>query len=281
MITLVKPSGAQKPEAPVPNRRKELLETVSASRLALWLQCRLKFYFRYVEAIQKPPTPSMHSGSTVHAVLQQWNLARWRREPFALERFKSVFACQWTGLQNGTAIEWDGEEEGEKSASWRALEHYFTETPIRTDEKPEAVEVAVEADLSGHGLPRVIGIIDLIRSGGRIVDFKLTSKSPDPVQALHAHELQLTCYGVLYRDAAGRPESGLELHHLVRTKAPKLIVTALGPITEMQRSRLFRQIESYQSGVEREDFVPAPGFACAGCEYLAECRRWCGKDPHA
>lgn len=262
----------------IADRVAKLQTTVSASRLSLWLQCKLKFAFRYVEEIQKPPTSSMHCGSTVHAVLQQWNLARWRREPFALERFKSIFGSQWTGLQNGACIDWDGEEEAEKSSSWRALEHYFTETPIKADEKPEAVEVAVEADLSARGLPRLVGIIDLVRAGGCIVDFKLTSKSPDPVQALHAHELQLTCYGVLYRDAAGRPESGLELHHLVRTKLPKLVVTALGPVTEMQKSRLFRQIESYRRGVEREDFVPSPGFACAGCEYLRECRAWCGGD---
>lgn len=281
MITILEPAEARKAPAPVPDRRKELLETVSASRLSLWLQCRLRFFFRYVQQIQKPPTPSMHSGSTVHAVLQEWNLARWRREAFALEKFKSVFASQWTALQKSTAIHWEGEEEAEKSSSWRALEQYFTETPIKADEKPQAVEVAVEADLSAHGLPTLVGIIDLVRCGGRIVDFKLTGKSPDPLQAVHAHELQLTCYGVLYRDATGRPESGLELHHLVRTKAPKLVVTAIGPITESQRSRLFRQIDSYRSGVEREDFVPSPGFACAGCEYLRECRAWCGRNANA
>jgi hypothetical protein len=36
----------------------------------------------------------MHAGSTVHAVLQNWNMARWRREPFALERFKTLTVCK-------------------------------------------------------------------------------------------------------------------------------------------------------------------------------------------
>ena len=272
-------------EPPVPARAKahasvdpvaELQKTISASRLSLWLQCRLKFYFRYVERIQKPPTPSMHCGSTVHAVLQQWNMARWKREPFALERFKVAFGVQWTGLQKGIAIKWDGEEEDKRASSWRALEHYFGETPVKADEKPEAVEVGVEADLSKNGLPTLIGFIDLIRAGGRIVDFKLVGKSPDPIQILHVHELQLTCYSVLYRDATGRSEAGLELHHLVRTKTPKLIVTSLPPATEQQKTRLFRQIESYQSGLEHRDFVPSPGFGCHGCEYFAECRSWKG-----
>jgi putative RecB family exonuclease len=83
-------------------------------------------------------------------------------------------------------------------------------------------------------------------------------------------------YSLLYRDATGKRESGLELHHIVRTRTPKLVVTSLPPATEHQECRLLRQIESYQSGLDREDFVPAPGFHCAGCEFLGECRLWHG-----
>ena len=257
----------------------ELQKTISASRLSLWLQCHLKFFFRYVEQIKKPPTPSMHAGSTVHAVLQQWNMARWKNEPFALERFKAAFGVHWTGLQKDITINWEGDEEAERASSWNALEHYFSETPVKADERPEAVEVGVEADLSHHGLPKLIGIIDLVRAGGRIVDFKLVGKAPDPIQLVHVYEVQLTAYSVLYRDATGSKESALELHHLVRTKVPKLIVSSLAPATDQQKSRLFRQIESYQSGLDRKDFVPSPGFGCAGCEYFGQCRAWCGKEP--
>ncbi len=136
------------------------------------------------------------------------------------------------------------------------------------------MEVAVEADLAKHGLPRLIGIIDLVRAGGRIVDFKLVGKTPDPEMVVHTNELQLSCYSVLFRDATGQKESGLELHHLVRTKSPKLIVTSLPPMTQDKESRLFKQIESYQRGLEREDFVPSPGFHCAGCEFFDACRHW-------
>ena len=135
----------------------------------------------------------------------------------------------------------------------------------------------VEAELATRGLPTLIGILDLVRAGGRIVDFKVVGKSPDARQLVHVHEVQLTCYSILYRDATGGRESGLELHHLVKTKAPKLIVSSLPPATESQHSRLFGQIESYQAGLARRDFVPSPGFHCAGCEYFAECRAYSGK----
>jgi hypothetical protein len=281
MIAALEPRVVVPAKPPSKNPIEELQQTVSASRLGLWHSCRLKFFFRYVLKIKKAPTPSMHAGSSVHAVLQVWNMSRWRREPFATERFKSLFNVRWLALQGESKINWDGEEEAERSSSWRALEHYFTETPIKADEKPEAVEVAVSADLSQHGLPTLIGIIDLVRAGGRIVDFKLVGKTPDAEMLPHTHGTQLTAYSVLYRDATGRQESGLELHHLVRTKTPKVIITALPPATEQQQTRLFRSMESYQEGVARQDFVPSPGFACAGCEYYPECRLWSGKVAHA
>jgi putative RecB family exonuclease len=259
---------------PVKDRIGELQQSVSASRLGLWHSCRLKFFFRYVLQFKKPPTPSMHAGSTVHAVLQAWNLSRWRREAFVTGRLKTLFDGQWKALQAESKVNWEGEEEADRSSSWRALENYFTETPIKADEKPEAVEVAVSADLSKHGLPTLLGVIDLVRSGGRIVDFKLVGKTPDVELVVHTHGAQLTAYSILYRDATGRREGGLELHHLVRTKTPKCIITALPPATESQVTRLFRSMESYQEGVGRQDFVPSPGFACLGCEFFNECRRW-------
>ena len=66
----------------------------------------------------------------------------------------------------------------------------------------------------------------------------------------------------------------MELHHLVRTKTPKLIITSLPPASEQQMTRLFRQIESYQRGLQQADFVPSPGFGCSSCEYFHECRQW-------
>lgn len=274
MIAVLDAPVASPANPPPKDPIAELQKTVSASRLGLWLTCRLKFFFRYIRQLKKPPTPAMHAGSSVHAVLQAWNMSRWRREPFSTEQFQALFNIRWLALQTDSEIRWDGEEDAERSSSWRALEHYFLETPIKAEEKPEAVEVAVSADLSKHGLPTLIGIIDLVRSGGRIVDFKLAGKTPDVELIVHTHGTQLTSYSVLYRDATGHQEGGLELHHLVRTKKPKVIITSLPPASEQQVARLFRQIESYQQGVARQDFVPSPGFGCMSCEFISECRRW-------
>ena len=103
--------------APTPPQTQQqkiavLQKTVSASRLSCWLTCRLKFFFRYVQKISKSPSPALHVGSVVHTVLQQWNLDRWRRQPFETKRMKELFDKRWPE-QEQVKINWDGRRDGQ------------------------------------------------------------------------------------------------------------------------------------------------------------------------
>ncbi|NDF01043.1 MAG: hypothetical protein EB034_22675 [Verrucomicrobia bacterium] len=192
-----------------------------------------------------------------------------------MEQLQQQFDTLWQADQAKEQVRWDdGEELGEKQTAWSLVDFYLKATPIPPNEMAEGVEVSVEADLSKHGLPRLIGIIDLVRAGGRIVDFKTLGQTPSEEKAIHTNEVQLSGYSILYRDSTGKIESGRELHQLVKTKTPKLIVTQQGPMTEPQQTRLFRQMESYVAGLDRQDFVPSPGMQCAMCSFINECKRW-------
>ena len=79
---------------------------------------------------------------------------------------------------------------------------------------------------------------------------------------------------MLYRDAKGRPENGIELHTLVKLKNPKLVITAAPPMSEQQQTRLFRLMDAYVHGLDARDFVPSPGLQCCMCEFFNECRAW-------
>src|SRR4051812_33064749 len=125
-----------------------LLRTVSASRLNTFHQCRLKFYFRYVARIPKPPSPALHVGRVLHSVLQEWNKARWRKEPFSLEQAKLLFQARWSTEQENGCPDFKGGEATEQAAAWNVLTAYFAQTPISSDETPEGVEVTVETDLA-------------------------------------------------------------------------------------------------------------------------------------
>lgn len=252
----------------------ELGKQVSASRLNCFHQCRLKFFFRYVAQIQRPTSGALHVGKIVHAVLQAWNLARWRQQSKTLEDFQGVFEDAWSHPES--PVKWKDDESDQKATAWKATETYLRESPIPQDEKPLGVEVRAEMDLVHPGFPKLIGVLDLVRPGGRIVDFKTTAVTPNDERTRHQNELQLTCYGLLYREATGERENGFELHHLVKLKTPKVVVVAADPVTPAQEKRFYRAVESYLEGLERQDFVPSPGMGCLSCEYFGECRKWQG-----
>jgi len=232
----------------------------------------LKFYFQYVLGLTRAKSGALHIGSTVHFVLKLWNLARWRRQTIPDGWLKAQFDEYWVDDQEG-AIRWDdGEESAAQDVSWNLLQTYFKQSPIPPNEAAEGVEVSVETDL---GTTKLIGIIDLVRAGGRIVEFKTTGQTPNPEKAEHLHELQCSCYSVMYREATGRQESGVELHHLVKLKTPKLVITSLPPMNSRQETRLFKVVDSYLEGVQRQDWVPSPNpMTCACCEFFNECRQW-------
>lgn len=274
MIAAAQPVESAPTPEPTPDDRVEYLQqTVSPSRLSLFLQCRLKFFFRYVVKIQKPKTVALHVGSAVHSVLKAWNKARWQQNPLTLKQLHDEFTRAWTDA-DGKQVQWEPGEEGEeKKVGWRLVETYMRESKIPPSLKPDAVEVPVEADLSEHGLPKLIGILDLVQQRV-IIDFKTSSQTPNAERVAHTNEVQISSYAVLYRHNTGQRENGLELHHLVKTKNPKLVITTLPPMSDQQQSRLFTIIEAYVHALDARDFIPSPGLQCVSCEFFNECRQW-------
>ncbi len=249
-----------------------LQQTVSPSRLTLFLQCRLKFWFRYVARIAKPKSAALHVGGAAHTVLKAWNKSRWRNDPHTLKQLHDEYAKAWAD-QRDEPVQWNGDEEEQKMTGWRLVETYIRESKIPPELRPDAVEVPVEADLSEHGLPTLIGVLDLVQAG-IIVDYKTSGQTPNPERAAHAHEVQTSSYAVLYRESTLKREAGIEIHTLVKTKTPKLCVTASPPMTDQQQTRLFRLMEAYEHGLDVRDFVPSPGMQCLSCEFFNECRLW-------
>jgi len=254
-------------------RLAELTESISASRLNAWQQCRLKFWFRYVEQIPKPKPIALYLGSAVHAALEEWNRWRWQGKVTDMNRLRAFMEGVWEDqLRELDAIPPDAPDQIQ--TGWGLVEKYISDLTIPFDEKPEAVEVLAESDLSKHGLPTLRGDIDLVRPGGRIVDFKTTARSPNAELSAQIYQTQTSIYAILYRENTGKKESGIELHHLIKTRKPNVAIVSLEPIRQQQVDRLYRTIDSYVDGLLREDIIPSPGFHCASCEYFRECQQW-------
>lgn len=265
-----------------------LLAYLSASRLKAWQTCRRQFYFRYVARVAVPTAPALFIGTQIHEVLKLWNWARWKDESPEPAALRERFEQNWRdGLAAEPDIAWETGEgeaaqvtEQAREHAWDLLETYFAQTPIGPEEKPEGVEVEVQCELVGSAgggiLPPLKGIIDLVRPRGVIVDYKTAARMPDPALAAHQHETQLACYALLYREATGERETGFELHHLIKTKQPKVVITTLAPLRDTQVDDLHRLIEDYLDGIAREAWIASPGQHCGWCDHFESCRNWRG-----
>ena len=250
-----------------------LQKEVSASRLSLFLQCRLKFFFRYVLRLKKPKTAALHLGNSVHSVLKSWNKARWLQQPLTLKMAYDAYSEAWADLTEGD-LDWEpGQEDAEKTKGWRLVDTYLRESHVPPEVKPDAVEVPIEADLINHGLPKLIGILDLVQQR-QIIDYKTTASMPNAEKVAHTTEIQTSSYAILYRHNTDQKEAGIQLHHLVKLKNPKVVISRFPSMSPHQQTRLFRQMEAYLNGLQHQDFIPSPGMHCASCEFFNECRRW-------
>jgi hypothetical protein len=101
------------PSIPSPAKvTKDPLEYISASRLKSFHTCRLQWYFRYIEQLPSKVSPSLLVGKVVHAVLQAWNLARWRGEDSSVERMDLVFEACWIHGCEEEGMIWNSPERG-------------------------------------------------------------------------------------------------------------------------------------------------------------------------
>lgn len=262
---------------PADRSEPDLLRYLSASRLKCWQSCRRQFYYRYVKRLAVPTAPALFIGRQIHEVLRLWNWGKWKNEPLSSEQLRAALNESWARDTATEFIPWKTPEDEAVALeqSWAMLEAYFAQCPIAPDERPEGVEVQVECSL-GAGIPPLYGIIDLVRPPGRIIDYKSAARSPSEGMAAHQHATQLSCYALLYRSATGERETGFELHHLIKTRVPKIIISTYGPMSAAMESELFFLIDDYLAGIAREAWIPSPGQHCAWCDHLHLCRRSSG-----
>jgi putative RecB family exonuclease len=271
--------GQAAPEGP-----GSVFDYVSASRLNLWLKCPLAFRLKYVDGVHFPTPPAVFLGKQVHAALEWYYRNRQLDQDVSAADVYAVLVKGWKRSAEEEEMQFPSTDE-ESSLQCKAIElvrAYLSKVAAERI-RPMAVETALEAPLvdprTGEdlGIP-LVGVMDLVlqeETGPVIVDFKTAARA-DELSEL-AHEVQLGCYGYLFRQATGTSESALEIRRLVKTKVPQISFHRWPTRTERHFGRLFAVIRAYLDDLHTGRFVFRPGQACSYCDFRERhCREWAG-----
>jgi putative RecB family exonuclease len=252
------------------------LAYLSASRLKSFLTCRLRFFYEKVLGLKAPASPALQVGKAVHTGLQHYNLARWRGGDATPVAVQSAFDKAYDELEVQDPVDYEGKDRTECiDTGRRVLDAFLGSEHARDPRRVLGVEAYLQREGGDLPLP-LVGVVDLVVEGHTPVDYKTAAATPNTEDESWQHEIQMTAYNLLLRDATGEEPGPGELVHLVKLKSPKIIKQVLPPVTQTQIERFKALADVYVDGVSREDYHPSPGMSCRWCSYRAQCAAWAG-----
>ena len=238
---------------------------LSVTQMKMFLQCPLKYYFRYKEGIKVKPNSSLTMGRSVHKAIEEFYRKKMKGETIDI---KDAFAFFWDAESKETEFKKD-ENPGElKDEGVRLGEKYAEE--IAPTIKPREIEKEFELVFENVAYT-LKGVIDLIEADGTIVDHKCSKRSPN--QADIDRDIQLSAYQVGYKSLYGKDPAGLRLDYIVRNKTPKTI-QARTERSQKNLDRFLKLLGYVSKAIEQDIYYPNESMMCSCCGYKAICKKW-------
>ena len=265
-------------------RASSVWDYISPSRLNCWITCPLRFRLRYIDGIRTPTTAALFLGKRVHAALEHYYRHRMLGIALAPDEIVHQIDETWDAAVAEESMVF---ESAAADATLRGQAAGLVQTYLEQVDEDESPPLAVEATMevplidprTGEdlGIP-LLGITDLVLQcpdGAEIVDFKTSSRSAPPFEI--THEIQLTCYALLFRQTTGREEAGLEIRSLIKTKQPKVEHHRYPRRDDRHFGRLLAVIREYLDALDCGRFNYRPGWGCSMCDFQGTyCREWNG-----
>ena len=255
---------------------------LSYSQLALYLECPLKYRFRYVDEIKaEGVSAALVFGKAVHAALAKFYTDVQDGRLFSLALFLEVFEEAWREGCEGVYVVFRKEENFEALlAQGKEMLRLFARLamPLRVI----AVEVPFEFKLENPETGKefhipIKGVIDLIEEDEHgtlwVVDHKTASRAFSD-HDLNA-DLQLMIYAAAVEqlDMVEGREKRYRFDVLTKTKQPKFLQYRLYK-DDLDRRKLYHIVTEMWKAIEAEAFYPRYSTHYPGCAWEDECREW-------
>lgn len=246
----------------------EVAEVLSPSQVRGFMDCQVRWWFKYVRKLPDPQTGNLALGKAVHAALTE-NFAQKleTREDLPLMGVLGLYREARAAEREQTEFR-DVENPSELGSCGEALvTKYMDEAAPMID--PAAVEMRVTGEIGGT---RVQGWIDLLDAQGQIIDIKTAARKPSGIEP--DHRFQLATYAQLTPGASGE----VRLDTLVKTKTPGLVTQSftIGLQDVVVTERLYGLA---QQAMRSELYMPNRlSITCSrrNCSYWRHCEREMG-----
>jgi len=246
---------------------------LSVSQINCWLQCGLKYYFRYVEKREpERQFAALAFGKAIHSALASFHESLKDGKPMPVEGLQRLFRADWAA-ETTEPLTYANSDTPESllETGQALLAEYAQVCRFEVAEAEHQFEVPLCDPDTGEVLcdKPLVGIYDLVTPEG-IVEFKTAKSVPDTGQL--ARHLQLSAYAYAFSFKERRMPA-LTLVHLLKLKKPRVEMTAV--VRESKHLRFFtRCAQTVARGIDANIFASNPGWGCANCEYAGVCEEY-------
>lgn len=254
----------------------EEIMSLSVSKIKTFCRCPLQFYYAHIMEIRSPIKIAFVSGKAGHKALEN-NFTYKVNEgtDMPTNNVCEIFSDSFDrGMKEEEVIENEPRYQV-KDKTVNVLKLYHIEKAPKI--KPKSLDfIERKFQLKFDNVPYVInGIIDLVDSKDRIVDYKFVGRKQDK-EAMQ-FDPQLLCYPLGYHELTGKLPTKFCFDYLIKTIEPKLERIEFKQIDKSKVDWFLKLVGKIADAIKTGTFYPSGkssggfGSPCSWCGYSERC----------
>lgn len=252
------------------NEKMAKIDHLSYSKIRMFRRCPQQFWFRYVDpAKPMPPDANLTLGKSVHKGLG----ANFQQKIESLKDLPKqdvldIYSTEFDYHKPETI--WNDNRPGEvKDTGYKLLGfHYDNFTPRII---PAIAEFRFLVPLT-HTIS-FSGYMDVVDTDRLIIDFKITSRSPNK-DFIRTNQ-QLTCYTWAFRELFGEQESGVAFQYLIHRKSSKRAKKPRQEVFTATEKRSQEDIDEFLNETKKIALIIEAGLEAGGLPKTDPTNWWC------